>query len=100
MSHSQPVVILTQKDQGKAISLPIGQLFSIQLIENPTTGYRWTVCNISGVHLLAETFHLNSISEGVSGHGEYAYFNFNPYMPASIDFISSTGVKGKETLRL
>ncbi|OTX77880.1 hypothetical protein CBR56_28510 [Bacillus thuringiensis] len=76
MSHSQPVVILTQKDQGKVITLPIGQLFSIQLIENPTTGYRWTACNISGVHLLAETFHLNSISEGASGHGGIRIFQF------------------------
>ncbi|WP_368773211.1 protease inhibitor I42 family protein [Bacillus wiedmannii] len=33
------------------MTLPIGQLFSIQLIENPTTGYRWTACNISGGHL-------------------------------------------------
>lgn len=76
MSHNQPVVILTQKDQGKVIPLPIGQLFSIQLIENPTTGYRWTICNISGVHLLAETFHSNSISEGTIGHGGIRIFQF------------------------
>ena len=76
MSHSQPVVILTQKDQGKVIPLPIGQLFSIQLIENPTTGYRWTACNISGVHLLIETFQSNSISEGPIGHGGIRIFQF------------------------
>ncbi|PHG57746.1 protease inhibitor I42 family protein [Bacillus toyonensis] len=76
MSHSQPVVILTQKDQGKVITIPISQLFSIQLIENPTTGYRWTTCNISGVHLLAEKFQPNSISEGAIGHGGIRIFQF------------------------
>ncbi|MGE6964051.1 protease inhibitor I42 family protein [Bacillus thuringiensis] len=70
----------------------MGQLFSIHLIENPTTGYRWTACNISGVHLLAETFQPNSISDGTIGHGGYAYFNFKPYVLTSIDFNSNTGL--------
>ena len=76
MSHSQPLLILTQKDQGKLIAIPMGQLFSIQLIENPTTGYHWTVCNISGVHLLTKQFQPSSISEEAVGHAGIRIFQF------------------------
>ncbi|CDN39673.1 protease inhibitor I42 family protein [Bacillus thuringiensis] len=76
MSHSQPLLILTQKDHGKIIPLHIGQVFSIQLIENPTTGYRWTVCTIPEVHLLTEKFQSYSISEEAIGHTGIRLFQF------------------------
>ncbi|MED3469916.1 protease inhibitor I42 family protein, partial [Bacillus thuringiensis] len=76
MSHRQPLLILTQKDHGKTIPLHIGQVFSIQLIENPTTGYRWTVCTIPEVHLLTEKFQSYSISEEAIGHTGIRLFQF------------------------
>jgi inhibitor of cysteine peptidase len=37
------VVVLNQADNGQLIELNRGQLLSISLTENPTTGYRWEV---------------------------------------------------------
>ncbi|WP_429691026.1 protease inhibitor I42 family protein [Bacillus mycoides] len=76
MSHNQPVVLLTQKDQGKVIPLHRNQRFSIQLTENPLTGYSWTICNILGICLLTEQFQFNCILEEVIGHHGVRIFQF------------------------
>jgi inhibitor of cysteine peptidase len=40
------LLVVTQEGNGKTIDLSVGQVFLIQLDENPTTGYRWNVCEI------------------------------------------------------
>jgi inhibitor of cysteine peptidase len=40
------LLVVTQEGNGKTIDLSVGQVFLIQLDENPTTGYRWDVCEI------------------------------------------------------
>jgi inhibitor of cysteine peptidase len=38
-----PDAVFQARDNGKTVSVPIGQRFRIELEENPTTGYKWTV---------------------------------------------------------
>lgn len=40
------LLVVTQEDNDKIIDLSVGQVFLIQLDENPTTGYRWDVREI------------------------------------------------------
>jgi inhibitor of cysteine peptidase len=40
--------VYTEKDSGKKVELDCGALFDVQLSGNPTTGYSWTVAELSG----------------------------------------------------
>lgn len=36
-----PGVSLTEADAGRTVIVPVGQTFTVQLVDNPSTGYRW-----------------------------------------------------------
>jgi len=38
-----PQLMLTEKDQGKSITVKAGDTITVTLNENPTTGFRWEV---------------------------------------------------------
>jgi len=40
-------LFITQKDHGKVFNLSVGEVLSIQLEENPTTGYQWSLDSLS-----------------------------------------------------
>jgi inhibitor of cysteine peptidase len=37
------MIELTEHDQGREISAPLGETITLRLQENPTTGYRWAL---------------------------------------------------------
>ncbi len=58
---------LKENSNGKEIELDIGQQFTVELQENPTTGYRWRltssggpVCSIVSDFFVASSHHVGS----------------------------------------
>jgi inhibitor of cysteine peptidase len=44
----------SEKDNGALVQVPRGSKVTIELEENPTTGYQWTIDNIDDVFLVPE----------------------------------------------
>jgi len=42
-------MVLTEDDDGKDLRLPANEALVIELVENPTTGYRWQLESAEGV---------------------------------------------------
>jgi inhibitor of cysteine peptidase len=43
LNQSVPVSSLAEDDNGKELKVPVGAQIRLDLSENPTTGYRWTL---------------------------------------------------------
>lgn len=84
-----------QESDGKQVTASLGSAFSLQLAENPTTGYSWNLSHSAGLRLLKDEFlppstqlvgaggtHLwvfEAVERGnQSVHGEYR----RPWVPA------------------
>ena len=46
--------VFGEKDNGALVQIPRGAKITIELNENPTTGYRWAISSIDKVFLLPE----------------------------------------------
>jgi inhibitor of cysteine peptidase len=46
--------VFGEKDNGALVQIPRGAKITIELNENPTTGYRWTISSIDKVFLVPE----------------------------------------------
>ena len=42
-TSTNQVLVLTDQDNNKTLELTVGQRFTVQLKENPTTGYQWAI---------------------------------------------------------
>jgi inhibitor of cysteine peptidase len=47
-------LVFGEKDNGALVQVPRGSKVTIELPENPTTGYRWAINCIDEVHLVPE----------------------------------------------
>ncbi|MBE9228823.1 protease inhibitor I42 family protein [Phormidium sp. LEGE 05292] len=67
-------VNLTQVDNGKVITLKRGQILTLRLDENPTTGYRWSnpTFNAQVLQLNSDNFNLPSNS-AIGGGGQRVF---------------------------
>ena len=69
------VVSLTSKDNGKTITVTLGQKIQIQLDSNPTTGYTWVdQSKSSAIRLMGDVKY--AASEGAIGSGGVSTANF------------------------
>ena len=46
--------IFSEKDNGTSVEVQCGATITIELTENPTTGYRWTISSVDEVFLEPE----------------------------------------------
>lgn len=60
-------MVLTEQNSGCTVNIKIGEIFIIQLKENPTTGYRWMVETIYGVKQIEDQFILLENTVGGAG---------------------------------
>jgi inhibitor of cysteine peptidase len=60
-------VVLTKTDNGKSVEAGVGDEITVQLAENPTTGYRWHVERADGVELIESSYQLDSPAQAGSG---------------------------------
>lgn len=66
-------MILNENYSGRTVRVGMGALLTIQLQENPTTGYRWIVERSSGLAFIGDQFHMSSKSPGASGTREFQF---------------------------
>jgi len=58
-------------DNGKTVTINDGSTFSINLTENPSTGYSWNVSSTSGLTIINDTFTQGACMPGASGTHEW-----------------------------
>jgi inhibitor of cysteine peptidase len=74
--------ILTPADAGKTIAVHSGERVTIQLDENPTTGYRWAIDQIDEQILTLENSSFVA-APGV-GSGGQRTFQFRAHSPGTV----------------
>jgi inhibitor of cysteine peptidase len=70
---------LTDADNGKQIAVRPGEMLSLTLESNPTTGYSWQVLEIDSAVLAQEgdpEYKQSSVAEGLVGAGGTETFRF------------------------
>lgn len=75
---------LTNADTGKQVTLQSGEILTVSLESNPTTGYSWQVLEIQNGILVQEgepEFKQSSGSEGLVGAGGTETFRFKAVGP-------------------
>lgn len=76
---SVQAIQLTEQDNNKNLAITVGDIFTVRLDENPTTGYVWSVEGMADVLILQNTDYVtNSISKGeiMTGVGGKKTFAF------------------------
>ena len=58
---------INEEDNDRTIELGAGDVFSVRLNENATTGYRWTVENAGGLETVADRFERGGGEIGTGG---------------------------------
>ncbi|MPM58942.1 hypothetical protein SDC9_105777 [bioreactor metagenome] len=59
--------VVTEADNGTSISLKNGESFTLQLRENPTTGYSWELNLSEGLSILSDNYTQDTVSENATG---------------------------------
>lgn len=59
-------MILNEQDSGRTIEMKVGNVVTVRLKENPTTGYRWTVETASGLEQISDQFEAG-VAIGAAG---------------------------------
>ena len=81
-----PAVTLTEMDNGKVVDVPQGNMISIQLPENPTTGFRWAVDKQNDqVVTIEHDDYTASTGAGVGGGGTRT-FTLKAVRPGTAQF--------------
>jgi inhibitor of cysteine peptidase len=65
-----------EKDNGASVQVRRGAKITIELNENPTTGYRWTISSIDEVFLEPEGNEFLSPGQATPGAGGLRRFSF------------------------
>ncbi|CCF17081.1 chagasin peptidase inhibitor I42 family protein [Brevibacillus laterosporus GI-9] len=60
-------MVLTEQDSGQIIDISVGKIITVQLKENPTTGYRWTVETASGLEKIGDSYKPGGAGIGAAG---------------------------------
>jgi len=68
-ADGKKMVTFTEADNGKTSDIAQGTSFSVQLKENPTTGFQWNVTYSPGLSLVSDDYQVNPHAEGMVGVG-------------------------------
>jgi predicted secreted protein len=60
-------MILSEQDRGRTIEVAEGDVITVRLKENPTTGYRWSVDTTNGLELVGDRFEAGGDAIGAAG---------------------------------
>lgn len=74
---------LTERDNGKNVSLTVGESMVIELAGNPTTGYGWELADIDQSLLASETMQFILSDSNLTGAGGHYSFRFNAFKAGS-----------------
>ena len=74
---------MTQADDGRLLSVGLGDVIKVNLAENPTTGYRWAVDTLDTTALqLRESTYSMTPGGGIGGDGVHT-MTFQAASPGS-----------------
>ena len=71
-----PTLTYHAQDRGKTVSIAVGTRFSIELDENPTTGYRWSAPTFDEKYLVLEADEYTPAAGAAIGGGGIRQFVF------------------------
>ncbi|HEY9628009.1 MAG TPA: protease inhibitor I42 family protein [Coleofasciculaceae cyanobacterium] len=72
--RSHPMSLsVTAADSGKSLEVSSGDTLSLQLPENPTTGYRWAVQSPENQNLELQSSEFSPPSSGIGGSGQRVF---------------------------
>jgi inhibitor of cysteine peptidase len=60
-------MILSEQDRGRTVEVAEGDIITVRLRENPTTGYRWSVETTDGLELVGDDFEAGGGAIGAAG---------------------------------
>ena len=72
-SADSGTVVVTQAQDGTAITLAKGETFTVQLAGNPTTGYEWTVAQLDNAYLRLADSSYAAASSAIGSGGTYTF---------------------------
>ena len=68
-AEDKKMVTFTDADNGKSSDIAQGTKFTVQLAENPTTGFQWNATLSPGLELVSDDFQTTPHAEGMVGVG-------------------------------
>jgi inhibitor of cysteine peptidase len=75
------ILVLTEEDSGREVSVELGDEVRVSLAENPTTGYRWMLASMTpGILELEDASFSPAPGAGVGGGGRRR-FSFKARAP-------------------
>lgn len=69
-------LVLTDSDNGKTMSVQVGNLVIVRIAENPSTGYRWEIEKQDTQLLELQNSDYKATTEGLAGGGGERSFTF------------------------
>ena len=69
--------IFREQDNGRTVEVPVGEQFSLELNENPTTGFRWSQPQIDGNGVALQSDNLIPTAAAGVGSGGVRRFVFD-----------------------
>ena len=72
-SSSADTLLVTQKQNGETVTLPVGDTLAIELAGNPTTGYEWVVAQADAHLLEAAETEYQPDSDALGAGGRYTF---------------------------
>lgn len=69
-----PVLTLTRADNGKSVTVRPGENVVLELYENPTTGFRWTLEQTNAeIVELVESNYIQGVTSGIGAGGQHSW---------------------------
>lgn len=69
-------IVILDSDRGKTVEAHVGDLITVQLAENPTTGYRWQLISVDSHLVDFQSSDYAPSSEIGTGSGGLRRFHF------------------------
>jgi inhibitor of cysteine peptidase len=82
-----PDLTLTQNDNGRSIPVPVGAVIHIDLPENPTTGYRWSLRASDKQSMALESENYTPAESSGVGGGGTRHFLFRAKAPGTATLV-------------
>lgn len=73
----------TESDNGKTISVSVGEPFMVRLAENPSTGYSWNLTHDDGLKLDNDQYVAREVPANIVGSGGNHEWTFTPKKPGT-----------------
>lgn len=67
------VTVFTASASGSTVEVTVRRLFAVELVENPTTGYRWEFVPEPGVAVVSSSYTANPGGVGAAGLRRFVF---------------------------